>query len=328
MLRYGLIIWILTYASLSQVKSQSDFWTMDGTIIKHDYYHFSDSLSEPIIYELQGEDGLPVWFGRKVYKDVCETGECKMINIWLFWDGTGNYSGFQIEDKEPLTKTDHDIFQENDYQRLHQLLADTNSVLKFLSQEDLTIGPFEDGTVDAYTSATQPSLAQVVVKDAVYTCYTLWHLVYGEIRQHILSILDARINSEYLQKMLLSKKPEHSIWAIHSIMRNPVYHKYFNLQIINLIRLENASVVNAAIQYTESLLQLDSIEQVELLHTMVDVNLNTKHRVLRLFLQLQSVDDVIITSILDQVLNESLYIYEYNSIIRLIKPHHLFQGNP
>src|SRR5690606_36763851 len=173
-----------------------------------------------------------------------------------------------------------------------------------------------------------PSLAQVVVKDAVYNCYTLWHLVYGEIRQHILSILDARINSEYLQKMLLSKKPEHSIWAIHSIMRNPVYHKYFNLQIINLIRLENASVVNAAIQYTESLLQLDSIEQVELLHTMVDVNLNTKHRVLRLFLQLQSVDDVIITSILDQVLNESLYIYEYNSIIRLIKPHHLFQGNP
>src|SRR5690606_8549805 len=96
-------IWILTYASLSQVKSQSDFRTMDGTIIKHDYYHFSDSLSEPIIYELQGEDGLPVWFGRKVYKDVCETGECKTIHIWLFWDGTGNYSGFQIEDKEPLT---------------------------------------------------------------------------------------------------------------------------------------------------------------------------------------------------------------------------------
>ncbi len=330
MLRYGLVIWILTYASLSQVKSQSEYWTMDGTIIKHDYYHFSDSLSEPIIYELQGKDGLPVWFGRKVYKDVCETGECKMIDLWLFWDGTGNYHGFQVLEDEPLTKTDHAAFQDDDYRRLHELLTDTNSVLRFLNQDELVVDTSTNtlGKVDAYTSATQPSLSQVVVKDAVYTCYTLWHLVYGHLRNEILRIMNSRLSAEYLDRLLMSNKEEHKIWAIQSVTKNPQYQNEFNKKVIHLITSDNARVANAAIQHTQTLIHLDSVLQIELLNAMPEVDLNTKHRILRLLLQLKDVEDVVVLNILGQVAHQNIFMYEYNSIIRLIKPHHLQEGNP
>lgn len=330
MLRYGLIIWFLSNIPLTHVKSQSDYWTMDGTIIKHNYYHISDSLSDPIIYELQGIDGLPMWFGRRIYKDVCDTGECKMIDLWLFWDGSGNYHGFQILEDEPLTKTDHAVFKDEDYLRLHELLADTNSVLRFLSQDELVVDTSTDirGTVDAYTSATQPSLAQVVVKDAVYTCYTLWHMVYGHLREEILRILNSRLSTEYLKRMLNSKKKEHQIWAIQSVSKNPHYQEAFNKSIINLITSDDTHVSNVAIQYIQSLGQLDSALQVELVNVMSDVDLNTKHRILRLIIQLRDVEDKVLMNILDQVANQNIYTYEYNSIIKLIKPHHLHQGNP
>jgi hypothetical protein len=143
------------------------------------------------LFELQNENGLPIWFGRHIFKDVCISGECKMIRLWLFWDGAGNYLGLQIPEQEPLTKSDHTPFEPEDYDKLEDILRDTASILKDLKPEDLIIVPdtidaYKAYEVDGYTAATQPALAEVMVKDAVYTCHTCGTLFTARFKQKYL----------------------------------------------------------------------------------------------------------------------------------------------
>ena len=88
---------------------QMDFSDREGTLVIHHFENEVDSLSSPEIIELQYENGLSVWFSRHFYKDVCMTGECKMIRLRLFWDGAGNYLGMEIPEEEPLTKSLHGL---------------------------------------------------------------------------------------------------------------------------------------------------------------------------------------------------------------------------
>ena len=92
-------------------RPQTGFWAMEGELVTHHFEEKADSLSGPELFELRDQSGLPVWFGRYIFKDVCISGECKMIRLWLFWDGAGNYLGMQVPEKEPLTKSDHTLFE-------------------------------------------------------------------------------------------------------------------------------------------------------------------------------------------------------------------------
>lgn len=191
---------ILLCAGLSD-KNVPSFGTEDGTLSVHYFEEKIDSLSGPEIYEWKDSNGLTIWFGRYIFKDVCISGECKMIRLWLFWDGAGDYLGMKLPQGEPLTKSDHTEFDEMDYAKLESILRDKFSLLKELKQEELIVVPENVNSyeVDGYTAATKPGLDQVVVKDAVYTCYTLWHTVHGPVRNFILETIESRINDDYLK---------------------------------------------------------------------------------------------------------------------------------
>src|SRR5690554_6366787 len=100
--RIGLAIFswsvFLFFTSFS-INSSNDFWSIKGTLVTHYFEDITDSHSGPELFELQNENGLPVWFGRHIFKDVCISGECKMIRLWVFWDGAGNYLGIQIPEE-------------------------------------------------------------------------------------------------------------------------------------------------------------------------------------------------------------------------------------
>jgi hypothetical protein len=169
---------------LAQPKSV-DFLGMKGDRYTHIYIDKNDSLSSQEIIELRNEKGLALWFGRDFQKIVCLTGQCRKVHLWLFWDGCGNYLGFQEHPEDPLTKTDHAVFNSEDYLKLHQILSDSVSVLKDLKQEDLIVRTEKDDknpNIDAVSGATQLSLQEYLVRNAAYTCYTLWHTVYGNTR--------------------------------------------------------------------------------------------------------------------------------------------------
>src|SRR5690554_3985673 len=255
-------------------RPQTRFWAMEGTLVTHHFEEKTDSLSGPELFELQDENGLPIWFGRHIFKDVCISGECKMVRLWLFWDGAGNYLGMQVPEQEPLTKSDHTPFEKEDYEKLNDILRDTVSILKTLKQEDLIIVPdsIDPYEVDGYTAETQPTLAEVVVKDAVYSCHTLWHTVYGPVQTEIFKIMDNRLSNDFLEKIFQSKKPEFISWAIENIQNHPEFHAGFYPEIMEYISSGNAALANQALGYFRSELLADTTIQLQLVQVMENEN--------------------------------------------------------
>lgn len=307
---------------------QTDFWKMEGTRITHLFEDKADSLSAPELFELQDENGLPVWFGRHFFKDVCMTGKCKMIRLSLFWDGAGNYLGMNIPEEEPLTKSDHTEFVTADYQKLDIILRDTSSILKDLKSEELiivpdSIDPYKAYEVDGYTGATQPALAEVVVKDAVYTCHTLWHTVYGPTQKEIHEILERRVSEEYLSLMFKSKNPNYSLWAIQSIEKYPEYHENFYSQIINCIKSENTGLANKALSYFASPILADTIVQNQLVKIMPDVDMNFRYEILWKLIGVKKVDGQVVIMLLKMFESKTLGVGTLHLIYRLISTEHL-----
>ena len=330
--KYFLKVWIATLSlfyigfwNLSLAQTETGFGDMEGKMSKHIFDDLTDSLSSPEILELQDETGMTIWFGRHIFKDVCFYGECKMIRLWLFWDGAGNYLGIQTDDKEPLTKSDHELFEASDYDKLNSILRDTASILKGLLQEELiivpdSINPYE---VDGYSGATQPVLADVIVKDAVYTCHTLWHTVYGPSQKFIREILFQRLNEEFLSKMFATQKPENVFWAIQAIQEFPIYHEAFYSRIMDYIKSDNSNLAEQACYYFRPELLLDTSVQYQLVNVLAEANMDMKYEILWKFIEFGKADEFVVLKILKMFSEQDLGIGEYNLILRLVTLEHL-----
>jgi hypothetical protein len=308
-------------------RPQTGYWAMEGTLKTHIFEDKTDSLSGPGIFELQDEKGLPIWFTKYIYKDVCISGQCKMIRLWLFWDGAGNYLGMQIPDGMPLTKSDHTPFEPEDYEKLEDILRDTSSILKDLKQEDLiivpdTVDPYKAYEVDGYTAATQPALAEEVVKDAVYTCHTLWHTVYGLVQTEIFKIMENRLSNDFLEKIFQSKKPELILWAIESIQNHPEFHAGFYPKIMEYISSENAVLVNSALAYFRPELLADPTIQLQLVKAMenTDTDMSIKYEILWELIGNGEVHPKAVLNLLELFAEQKIEVGAYNLILMLVSP--------
>ncbi len=327
LMAFGILIFT-GFSGTFPERPETGFRAMEGTLVTHHFIDQTDSLSGPELFELQDENGLPIWFGRYIFKDVCISGECKMIRLWLFWDGAGNYLGTEIPKDEPLTKSDHTKFEPEDYKKLDDILGDTASILKTLKQEDLivipdSIDPYKAYDVDGYTAATQPALAEVVVKDAVYTCHTLWHTVYGPVQTKIHQILEDRLSVKFLAKMFDSQKPEYISWAIESVGKHPEYHAGFYSQIMEFISSENSALADEALSYFQPELLADTTIQLQLIQVMPGADTSIKYEILWKFTGLGQIHPKAVVNLLKMFVSQELSVGTYNLILRLITPEHL-----
>ena len=178
-------------------------------------YHILDDEQDSVeINSVVDQSGRHYWY-RYVDTEVCLTGECNRIEVGLFWDLSGDFKGIEIY-KDPLTKTDHSVFKPADYTKLISIMEDDWSVLREYSMADLTESPGGD-KVDGTSGATKKEISAESVENAVYTTYTLWHLIHqGEKEQ--LAILSSRLlsrpsflketiaaNSEKYQQLILDQ---------------------------------------------------------------------------------------------------------------------------
>ncbi len=179
---------------------------------------FTDTIPNDTLLEYAGVDGIPLMFSRKIVTGVCIDGECRLVSIELFWNPTGRYLGFELPPSEFLSKTEHKPFLSADYDRLHQLLADPLSALAHYSLNELV--PVTDSTkneVDAVSSATVAAVLDYIVEGAVYTTYTLWHIVYGQTKREIEALTAAKLNAAMVLQLLNSEKTEDKVWALSHI---------------------------------------------------------------------------------------------------------------
>src|SRR5690554_4970202 len=93
------------------------------------------------LFQVRSKDGYPISYFKKIYTGVCFDGECRMLDIVLYWNITGRYLGFELPKGEFLSKFDHEPFTDGEYERLHELLADLLSPLSMYTFNELAPKP-------------------------------------------------------------------------------------------------------------------------------------------------------------------------------------------
>ena len=316
---------MLSQDALSQPMA-NDFEKMQGSRFRFPIENQEDSLSAKELIELRDDNGLPRWFGRYFHKVVCLTGECKMVHMWIYWDGAGNYLGFVPDVNEPLTKTDHHDFNRADYQKLHAILSDSISVLKSLKQEELIILPEKKDQnlkVDAISGATRQYLQDYLVRNAAYTCYTLWHTVYGPTRDRILDLLDARVNQEFLGKIFGLNNPSLQSWAIRKVGANPEYEAAFTQNILNLVQSGNDDLARTALSYfTVSRLSDNDIQQ-QMARSVGQALSQIRFEIIWKLKLLPRISNETVLVLLDLYLDQKIYAGLLGYVCDMIQPQQL-----
>jgi len=311
-----IVFFLLCSGNLYSQSDISGIKNLKGTIYKYTISDKSDTLSSDEIIELRGSNGLPLWFSREFYQEVCLTGLCRMVHYKIYWKGSGTYFGLEVYEKEPLTKSDHTAFKMEDYSKLDRILGDSISVFKKLKPEDLII-PSKDSIknpVDGHSGATEPSISAYVVKDAVYTCYTLWHTVYGPTFQKLKSILDQRTNSAFLQLVFNQNDPDYVLWGINFVKNHKEYQKEFLQRISGFIKSENINISKAALKYFTPSILSDISVQNEL--ASMEVSADRKFDIIWLLSTLPNVGNETILNLLEQYEAEQIsstmlgYVYK------------------
>jgi len=305
-----------------------DFLNIRGVIVSHAIKDSNDSLSDNKIIELQDKNGLTIWFGRYFYKDICVTGICSMVKLWIFWDVAGNYMGIQLDEKEPLTKSDHTFFESQDYIRLDEILADTASILKDLQYEDLVI----EGTsqlsvnnksekklfkIDGYSGATLPSLKEYVIKDAVFTCYTLWHTVYGETKLRIDNLLKEKIDSKYIKKLLCGSEDQ-KLLALDIIRKNNSFFLELESEIFPLIASTNKHIAEKTLSLITPQYLNNSEKQFKFVEFMDTSLLETRYEIIYKMQLVENISTDVIILLMDKYMAGKISTGGLNQIFKII----------
>lgn len=190
------------------------------TIVEHDVI-FSDTIPGNILLEFRDKQNIPVLFSRKIVSEVCADTTCRMLNIEIYWSPTGRYLGFQLPPGEFLSKTEHVKFTPGEYDRMHGLLGNANSPLAMYSLKELA--PKKDtlaGKVDAVSSATVSAVLEHIVKGAVYTTYTLWHIIYGPTKREVEQISARQLDQNRVLNLLKQPVLSDKIWVLNHFPQN------------------------------------------------------------------------------------------------------------
>ena len=181
----------------------------------------SDTLNRDTLYLVKTMGNIPICYFKNIATGVCFDNECRPLDITVYWNITGRYLGFELPEGEFLSKYDHEPFVASEYERLNDLLADPNLPLGDVSFEQLIELPESDEEpVDGVSGATTPEVAEMVVKEAAYTTYTLWNIVYGSTRDLVASLTNEQLNPELIELILKSPDITDRVWALNSLDQN------------------------------------------------------------------------------------------------------------
>src|SRR5690554_6410735 len=211
------------------------------------YPSMTDGVRD-IFYQVRSAKGLPLAYYKEIYTGVCFDNECRMLDIVLYWNITGRYLGFELPEGEFLSKSDHEAFSENEYERLHGLLADLLSPLGMYTYNELAPKPpVEEDDVDGITSATSKDILEYVVEGAAFTTYTLRTLVYGPIQDEVKSLTRQALSEDLVLKILQSPDISDKIWALGEVRSNFPLSPRLRDAVFEYINNESYSLAERAI---------------------------------------------------------------------------------
>ncbi|KAA0992792.1 hypothetical protein [Dyadobacter aurulentus] len=225
-------------------------------------FDFDDELSDDTLFQSLSKEGFPVSYHRRLKASVCFDDKCRLLDVAIYWNTTGRYLGFELPEKEYLSKSDHEPFTAEEYQRLNALLADAQSPLRNLSYEELVPKPrFAVKGVDAVSSATAKSVLDYIVKGAAYTTYKMWHFIYGPTQDQVINLTKKALSAELILKILESSDPSDRLWALDHINGFIKPNPALTARLLGFISNENYSFSERAIRAIGATdLQSDSLQ--------------------------------------------------------------------
>lgn len=172
--------------------------------------YIEDGWIEEMELAIVRDNGVPGFYETSFRTTVCDDEVCEIMSVRLVWDLVGQYVGYDTLNGHPLTKFDHKPFGQEDYYKLHQLLLNDGSILKFKKKEELIDKQKVKASdvVDGTTGATAVEIKEEVVEGALYSSYTLWHLAYSGGIKNLLTAHTRDIFEEELKRNFLASGRE------------------------------------------------------------------------------------------------------------------------
>ncbi|WP_339710610.1 hypothetical protein [uncultured Kriegella sp.] len=243
----------------------------------------NDAISESnSLFKVSAKDATPIYFYREVFTPVCFDNKCRPLTINLFWNITGRYLGFELPEGEFLSKTDHDPFSVDEYEKLNQILATERTPLADINYNQLTVESNSHGLgdIDAISAATPQNLAPYVIDGAAYTTFKLWHLIHGTTRNQVQKLTIQDISPELILKILESPVQADKIWALEHIDGHVGFTSDLKEKVFDLIKGENYLIVEKALSAIHKT-ELDSLNVQQLLmKALIQENYNVQIRVI------------------------------------------------
>ncbi len=171
------------------------------------------------IGRLTDSKAVPQGYVSHIETPVCSDTLCNLMDIRMFWTLSGSYWGFDTIPRKPLTKNDHLKFSEKDYEKLHELLMDEQSILRRRHKDDLFDKEAKrvSNVVDAVTGATAKEVKEAVVDGAVYSSYTIYHLVHSQLAAVIREDVRKHLLPGLAEKLINSDKVDERIFLIREL---------------------------------------------------------------------------------------------------------------
>ncbi|MCK0146950.1 hypothetical protein MWU78_14935 [Arenibacter sp. F26102] len=218
----------VTLNGVSQHKTLSkkpEFFALEwqeGLVLKNKptpYFIEVETLGNQNVDILVTAQNRPVLYTVDICTPVCADGECRLMYLTLYWNLLGAYAGYDKVEGQTLTKHDHEEFLEQDYEKLHHLLMDDNSILKRKKIDELVEKP-EDSELDgadAKAGATITEVKESVVDGALYSCYVAWNIAHGTIKGELQDYTTSNFDKEMKGYMLMSNEQDYQMYALKSL---------------------------------------------------------------------------------------------------------------
>lgn len=152
------------------------------------------------INAIDDPSGILDKYHAHIVTPVCEIDKCYIIELDVYWDPAGRFLRYDTIPGKGLTKLDHKPFSRTDYRKLNVLLSDPGSLLASYEKDEL-VRDTRKSEIDGFTGATIQDIREHVIGGAVYSCYTLWHIIHGPATDSIREATAALISPGLVRKL-------------------------------------------------------------------------------------------------------------------------------
>lgn len=214
---------------------------------------FSVSLADPVapespprryeVFVTSDGEGSPTGYRLTFQVNVCTDGQCRMVNITMYWDPLGYYQRLECPIDAPLTRREHDPFTPDDHQKLDRILKNRESILGRLPYEALVEQPQPEETenIDGWSGATPQTVADSVVEGAAFTTWTLWHWANGDIVPQLRASTVGRATPAFVRRLLRSEDSREVGFALRHLLEQEPSEERFVADVFHV--LENTRQV-------------------------------------------------------------------------------------